>query len=178
MNPYIKSLEFMDIMSGSEEKTPTVSPDQGATGETTPSSENKEAHNKEEYNNAVHELLENIHRQNPELGWDIIIESLFKHFARENRAKRSKEEIFLELDRLEALETEHLETSGSVPDALKRQMKLARGWEEFETYVTLLKEVRTCFGCEAACIIISYIDKHKGERYCMNCMRHCDIPPV
>ena len=30
-------------MSGSEEKTPTVSPDQGATGETTTSSENKEA---------------------------------------------------------------------------------------------------------------------------------------
>ena len=37
----------MDIMSGSEEKTPTVSPDQGATGETTPSSESKEAHYKE-----------------------------------------------------------------------------------------------------------------------------------
>ena len=72
MNPYIKSLGFMDIMSGSEEKTPTVSPDQGATGETTPSSENKEAHNKEEFNNAVRELLDNIHRQNPELGWDII----------------------------------------------------------------------------------------------------------
>ena len=32
-----------DIMSGSEEKTPTISPDQGATGETTTSSENKEA---------------------------------------------------------------------------------------------------------------------------------------
>ena len=43
MNPYIKSLGLMDIMSGSEEKTPTVSPDQGATGETTTSSENKEA---------------------------------------------------------------------------------------------------------------------------------------
>ena len=30
-------------MSGSEEKTPTASPDQGATGETTTSSENKKA---------------------------------------------------------------------------------------------------------------------------------------
>ena len=34
MNPYIKSLGFMDIMSDSKEKTPTVSPDQGADGET------------------------------------------------------------------------------------------------------------------------------------------------
>ena len=71
-------------MSGSEEKTPTVSPDQGATGETTTSSENKEggmqtglseeemeAHFEEEY-------MKNIHRRNPELGWDIIIRALFK----------------------------------------------------------------------------------------------------
>ena len=84
----------------------------------------------------------------------------------------------MKLHQLEALETEHLETSGSVPDALKRQMKLTRGRVEFENYVTLLKEVRARFGCEVACIIISYIDKHKGECYCMNCMRHCDIPPV
>ena len=34
MNPYIKSLGFTDIMSDSKEKTPTVSPDPGATGET------------------------------------------------------------------------------------------------------------------------------------------------
>ena len=58
-------------MSGSEEKTPTVSPDQGATGETTTSSENKkagtqtglseeeeEAHYKEEYTNAVIKFIE------------------------------------------------------------------------------------------------------------------------
>ena len=43
MNPYIKLLGITDIMSDSEEKTSTVSPDQGATGETTTSSENKEA---------------------------------------------------------------------------------------------------------------------------------------
>ena len=99
----------MDIMSGSEEKTPIVSPDQGATGETTTSSENKEvgtqtglseeemeAHYEEEYNDAVCELLKNIHRQNPERGWDIIIGTLFKHLARENRAKRSKEESLFE----------------------------------------------------------------------------------
>ena len=42
MNPYIKSLGFTDIMSDSEEKTPTVSPDQGATGEATISSGHKE----------------------------------------------------------------------------------------------------------------------------------------
>ena len=101
-----------------KEKTPTVSPDQGATGETTTSSENKEvgmqtglseeemeAHYGEEYNDAICELLKNIHRQNPELGWDIIIGTLFKHLARENRAKRSKEEVFSKLDNLEALRT-------------------------------------------------------------------------
>ena len=44
----------------SKEKIPTVAPDQGATDETTPSSENKEAHYKEEYNNAVIKLLKNI----------------------------------------------------------------------------------------------------------------------
>ena len=66
-------------MSSSEEKTPTISPDQGATGETTPSSENKEAHYKEEYNNAVIKLLENISMQNPELGQDIVMEALYKY---------------------------------------------------------------------------------------------------
>ena len=34
MNPYIKSLGFTDIMSDSKDKTPTVSPDQVADGET------------------------------------------------------------------------------------------------------------------------------------------------
>ena len=121
----------------SKEKTPTVSPDQGATGETT-SSESKEAgtqtglseeeedtHYKEEYNNAECELLKNIHRRNPELGWDILIGTLFKHLARENRAKRSKEEVFSKLDNLEALRTEHLETSGCVPNWLKKDFQHA-----------------------------------------------------
>ena len=66
-------------MSGSEEKTPTISPDQGATGETTTSSEKKEAgtqtglseeekkaHFKKDYDDAVFELLGNIHMWNPE----------------------------------------------------------------------------------------------------------------
>ena len=79
-------------MSGSKEKTPTISPDQGATGETTTSSENKkagtqtglseeekEAHYKEEYNNAVFKLLKNISMQDPELGRDIVMEALYKH---------------------------------------------------------------------------------------------------
>ena len=170
-------------MSGSEEKTPTVSPDQGATGETTTSSENKEggmqtglseeeieAHFEEEY-------MKNIHRQNPELGWDIIIRALFKDLARENRAKRSKEKVFSELDNLEALRTEHLETSGCVPNWLEKDLEHARGYVEFDNYVTLLQEGRARCGCEVGCIIISYIDKHKGECYCMNCMRRCHIPP-
>ena len=79
-------------MSGSEEKTPTVSPDQGATGETTTSSENKEAgthmglseeekeaRDKEEYANAVFKLLKNIGMQNPGLAQDIVMEALYRH---------------------------------------------------------------------------------------------------
>ena len=75
----------------SEEETPTISPDKGATGETT-SSENKkagmqtglneeeeEARYKEEYNNAVIKLLKNISMQNPELGQDIVMEALYKY---------------------------------------------------------------------------------------------------
>ena len=79
-------------MSSSEEKTPTVSPDQGATGETKTSSENKEAGTqtglseeeeearyKEEYNDAVIKLLKNISMQNPELGQDIVMEALYEY---------------------------------------------------------------------------------------------------
>ena len=44
MNPYIKSLGSTDIMSNSEEKTLSVSPDQGTTGEpATPKREGAEA---------------------------------------------------------------------------------------------------------------------------------------
>ena len=63
----------------SEEETPPISPDKGATGETIPSSENKEARYKEEYNNAVIKLLKNISMQNPELGRDIVMEALYKY---------------------------------------------------------------------------------------------------
>ena len=34
MNPYVKLLDSTDIMSDSKEKTPTVSPEQGATSAT------------------------------------------------------------------------------------------------------------------------------------------------
>ena len=76
----------------SEEETPPISPDKGATGEMTTSSENKEAGTqtglseeeeearyKEEYNNAVFKLLKNIGMQNPELGRDIVMEALYKY---------------------------------------------------------------------------------------------------
>ena len=75
----------------SEEETPPISPDKGATGETT-SSENKEAGThtglseeeeearyKEEYNNAVFKLLKNISMQNLQLGQDIVMEVLYKY---------------------------------------------------------------------------------------------------
>ena len=170
----------------SKKKKPSVSPNQGATGDTTSSEskeagtqtglseEEKDAHYKEEYSDAECELLKNIHRRNPELGWDIIIGTLFKHLARENRAKRSKEEVFSELDNLEALRIEHLGTSGCVPNWLEKDLEHAQGYVEFDNYVTLLKEVRAHFGYEIECIVITYIEKHKGEHYCMNCMSRSD----
>ena len=136
-------------MSSSEEKTPTISPDQGATGETTTSSENKEAGTqtgpseeeeevryKEEYTNAVIKLLKNISMQDLELGRDILMESLLEHFATERRSKRSEEPDFLD------------ETK-----------------EEFETYLALLKEVKGHGGHNMELITIQYILKHKGEYY-------------
>ena len=136
-------------MSSSEEKTPTISPDQGATGETTTLSENKEAGTqtgpseeeeearyKEEYTNAVIKLLKNISMQDPELGRDILMESLLEHFATERRSKRSEEPDFLD------------ETK-----------------EEFETYLALLKEVKAHGGRNMELITIQYILKHKGEYY-------------
>ena len=70
-------------------------------------------------------MLNSVKARDPEAYQDIIIRTLYKHFARENRAKRSKEEIFLELDQLEALETEHLKTSGHVPNWLEKDMEHA-----------------------------------------------------
>ena len=81
MNPYIELLGITDIMSDSEEKTPTVSPDQGATGETVSSTkkmdigmevlssyfsgtglseEEKDAQYKKDYAEGVFGLLEEI----------------------------------------------------------------------------------------------------------------------
>ena len=161
----------MDIMSGSEEKTLTVSPDHGTTGETKTSSENKEAgtqtgwtgwlsvtnykcvkkgssqqqwtqqissitffeseeekeaHLDEIECNAIMGMMNSLKAVNPEAHQDIMIETLYKQFARENRATRSKEAIFSELDKLEARETEYLETSGHVPDWLKQNLEYAR----------------------------------------------------
>ena len=187
VNPYIKLLGITDIMSHREEKTPTVSPDQGATGETASSTkkmdvgmqtglseEEKDAQYQKDYAEGIFRLLEEIRGQNPELCWDIMIKALYKCFTRKNRAKRSKEEIFSELEQLEALEDEHRETSGSVPDYLKAEAKWAQEQVEFENYVTLLKEARACFGYGIECIIISYINKHKGQHYCMHCICHSD----
>ena len=176
-------------MSSSEEKTPTISPDQGATGETTTLSENKEtgtqtglseeekeAHLEEVECNGIIGMMNSVKARDPEAYQDIIIGTLYKQFARENRATRSKELIFSELDKLEAREAEYLETSGCVPNWLRRDLKDAREDVEFENYVTLLKEARTQFGRETEGAVILYIDKHKGERYCMSCTRRHDKP--
>ena len=76
----------------SEEETPLISPDKGATGETTSSenkeagthtglSEEEEARYKEEYNDAVIKLLKNFSMKNRELGRDIVMEALFYPFC-------------------------------------------------------------------------------------------------
>ena len=135
----------------SEEETPLISPDKGATGETT-SSENKEAGTqtglseeeeeacyKEEYTNAVFKLLKNISMQDPELGQDIVMESLLKHYATEVRSKRSEKPDFLH-------ETD----------------------KEFETYLALLKEVRAHGGYNMELMTAQYILQHKGEGYYRN----------
>ena len=166
-------------MSSSEEKTPTISPDQGATGETTTLSENKETGMQtglSEEENGILGMMNSVKARNPEAYQDIIIGTLYKQFARENRATRSKETIFSELDRLEARQTEYYETSGHVPKWLTQELKDA--WEdvEFENYVTLLKGARAQFGHEMECAVILYINKHKGEHYCLGCMGHRDKP--
>ena len=92
------------------------------------SEEEEEAHYKEEYNNAVIKFLKNISMQDLELGRDILMESLFKHFATELRSKRSEEPDFLH-------ETE----------------------EEFESYLALLKEVRAHGGHNIEIITGQYI---------------------
>ena len=112
------------------------------------SEEEKAACYKEDYADAIFKLLDNIKMQNAELYWEIIIESLFKHFARENRGKGSEKPDLLGLD--------------------KEEMKHAREEEEFENYLTLLKEVRARFGHDIECIVILYIMKHKGEAYWRN----------
>ena len=176
-------------MSSSEEGTPIISPDQGATGETTTSSENKEtgtqtglseeeqeAHLEEVECNAIIGMMNSVKARDPEAYQDIIIGTLYKQFARENRAMRSKELIFSELDKLEAREAEYLETSGCVPKWLTQELKDAREHVEFENYVTLLKEARAQFGREMECAVILYINKHKGEHYCLGCMGRRDKP--
>ena len=103
----------------SEEETPPISPDKGATGETTSSEnketgtqtglseEEKEAHLEEVECNAIIEMMNSVKARDPEAYQDIIIGTLYKQFARENRATRSKELIFLEFNKLEAREAEY-----------------------------------------------------------------------
>ena len=66
--------------------------------------EEKEAHLDEIERNAIVGMMNSLKGMNPEAYRDIIIETLYKQFARENRATRSKETIFSELDKLEAWE--------------------------------------------------------------------------
>ena len=174
-------------MSSSEEKTPTISPDQGATGETTTSSENKEtgtqtglseeekeAHLEEVECNAIIGMTNSVKARNPEAYQDIIIGTLYSLQGRIGPWGQRRQSS--ELDKLEARETEYYETSGRVPKWLTQELKDAQEDVEFENYVTLLKEARAQFGHEMECVVILYINKHKGEHYCLGCMGRRDKP--
>ena len=71
--------------------------------------------------NLILKMLDNIRAWNPDAYWDLIVETLFKHFSRENRDKRLKKPDFFNLNRLEVLEAEYFKTTGSVPDGLKAE---------------------------------------------------------
>ena len=73
--------------------------------------------------NVILGMMNSVKARNPEAYQDIIIGTLYKQFARENRATRSKEAIFAELDNLEARETEYYETSSRVPKWLTQELK-------------------------------------------------------
>ena len=71
------------------------------------------------------------------------------------------------------METEYLETEGSVPGCIRERMKWAQEQEEFENYLKLLSEAKACFGWQVECLVISYITKHKGDSYYLNlCSNH------
>ena len=102
-----ESVEYQTILSNMEEKMPTVSPDQSATGETTTSFENKEAgmqtglseeekepYYKEEYDNTIFKVLENIIMQASKAGWSAWIGLLLRHFEMENRSKSLQSQTF------------------------------------------------------------------------------------
>ena len=123
-------------------KTPTISPDRGATGETSSgnkevgtqtglSEEEEEARYKDEYNNAIIKLLKNVSMRDPELGRDIVMESFLKHFATEIRRKRSEEPDFLHKTEVEV-----------------------------KTYLALLKAARAHGGDNMEIITVQYILKH------------------
>ena len=188
MNPYIKSLGFTDIMSDSEEKTPTVLPDQGATGETTTSSENKKAERfwllkqreaeekaryKEELDDAITKLWANIYSPDQDVYWEVLIGKLLVLFAREVRSKRPKKPDFLNLDKLEALRTKHLEASGHEPWGLVGRIEWLEGQEVFESYLKLLTETRAPFGHGFEYMVMQYIMAHKGEAYYQNLCMSC-----
>ena len=79
----------------------------------------------------------------------------------------------MNLDKLEALKTKHLETSGHVPDWLIEDMMVVQKQEEFESYLKLLSETRAHFGHGIECMVISYIKKYKGEGYYQNLCMSC-----
>ena len=89
------------------------------------------------------------------------------------RNKRSEESDFMNLDKLEALSSEYLETSGCVPNWLKKDMEYVQKDEEFVTYLTLLKKVRAHGGHNMELITVQYILQHKGEGYYQNLCMSC-----
>ena len=144
----------------SEEETPPISPDQGATGETAISVPFAETD--------MTKVLENIMMRSPAAGWNAWIGVLLRHLAEEYRSKRSEKPDFLYLDKLKALKA-----SGHVLNNLNDTMRELQGQEVYESYLKLLTETRDCFGHGIEYMVMQYINEHKGEAYYLNLCMSC-----
>ena len=133
----------------------------------------KQQEAEEELDDAITKLWENIYSPDQDVSWEVLIGKLLVLFAREVRSKRCKKPDFLNLDKLEALRTEHLEASGYEPWGLVRRIEWLEGQEVFESYLKLLTETRAPFGHGLEYIVRLYIAKHKPAGYyqelCMSC---------
>ena len=133
----------------------------------------EKAHYKEELDDAITKLWENIYSPDQDVYWEVLIGKLLVLFAREVRCKRPEKPDFLNLDKLEALRTKHLEASGHEPWGLVGRIEWLEGQEVFESYLKLLTETRAHFGHGFEYMVMQYIKAHEGDAYYLNLCMSC-----